>query len=78
MGRRLTFNLTLTQFGQEIRRRIEEAQQNPDYRPVLVVALDGAHAITRPRATLYWTLTLIAFSHTLYWTLTLIAFSRMP
>jgi hypothetical protein len=32
---------------EEITRRIEQAKQHPDDRPVLVVALDGAHAPTR-------------------------------
>ncbi len=35
---------------EEIARRIEDARQTPDDKPVLVVALDGAHAPTRPRA----------------------------
>jgi len=34
----------------EIARRIEQAKKTPDDRPVLVVALDGAHAPTRRRA----------------------------
>lgn len=34
----------------EIARRIEQAKQGPDDLPVLVVALDGAHAPTRPKA----------------------------
>ncbi len=34
----------------EIPRRIEQARKAPDDKPVLVVALDGAHAPTRPRA----------------------------
>lgn len=34
----------------EIARRIEQARKTPDDKPVLVVALDGAHAPTRPRA----------------------------
>jgi len=34
----------------EIRRRIAQAKTDPDDRPVLVVALDGAHAPTRSRA----------------------------
>ncbi len=35
---------------EEIAQRIEQAKQTPDDKPVLVVALDGAHAPTRPRA----------------------------
>lgn len=35
---------------EEIERRIDNARKGPDDRPVLVVALDGAHAPTRPRA----------------------------
>jgi hypothetical protein len=35
---------------EEIARRIEQARQTPNDKPVLVVALDGAHAPTRPRA----------------------------
>lgn len=35
---------------QEISRRIAQAKKDPDDRPVLVVALDGAHAPTRSRA----------------------------
>lgn len=34
----------------EIQRRIREAKTSPDDRPVLVVALDGAHEPTRPKA----------------------------
>ena len=34
----------------EIQRRIDAAKSAPDDRPVLVVALDGAHEPTRPRA----------------------------
>jgi len=34
----------------EIERRIEQAKSAPDERPLLVVALDGAHVPTRPRA----------------------------
>ncbi len=35
---------------EEIAQRIEQAKQTLDDKPVLVVALDGAHAPTRPRA----------------------------
>jgi len=34
---------------EEIARRIEQAKTTPEDKPVLVVALDGAHAPTRPR-----------------------------
>jgi hypothetical protein len=34
---------------EEIAHRIEQAKKRPDDKPVLVVALDGAHAPTRPR-----------------------------
>lgn len=34
----------------EIARRIEQARKTPDDKPVLIVALDGAHAPTRTRA----------------------------
>jgi len=34
----------------EIRKRIEDAKTGPDDKPVLVVALDGAHEPTRPKA----------------------------
>jgi hypothetical protein len=36
--------------GQEMARRIEAARSSPGEHPILVVAADGAHAPTRPRA----------------------------
>ena len=35
---------------EEIKRRIERAKTSPEDRPILIIALDGAHAPTRPRA----------------------------
>jgi hypothetical protein len=41
---------TVVPSADEIRRRIEEAKTTPEDKPVLVVALDGAHEPTRPQA----------------------------
>lgn len=41
---------TLVPSAAEIRRRIQDAKASPEDKPVLVVALDGAHEPTRPKA----------------------------
>jgi len=40
---------TVLPSAEQIQQRITQAKQTPDDKPVLVVALDGAHAPTRPR-----------------------------